>query len=175
LKKTELCVATIAFLALTAFAAGCIAWTTGPTGNLQSVGLPGVPVWTAQEPSPQAPLPSTEAAAAELTPGNNGGSPWLDELNYWRQAAGLQAVAENVQLSEGCGEHAHYLLENARTSGYASIVAAGMAMGAAMHSESPGSVAYSDAGAEAAVGGRHSYGVVQTADVAWAQRIRRLT
>jgi hypothetical protein len=169
LKELERCMATIAAIALTAFAAGCIAWTTGPKGNLQSVGLPGVPVWTAKEPSPEAPLASNESAEDELTRADTGSLPWLDELNYWRQAAGLKAVADNLQLSDGSAEHAHYLLENARTSGNSSIIAAGMGMGAAQHSESPGSVAYSDKGAEAAFGGRHVYGVVQTADIAWGQ------
>ena len=160
--------ATLAAIALSTVA-GCIAWSTDQHGNLQSVGLPGVPVWTAQKPSPQAPLSSGESAAAELSRDENAGSSWLDELNKWRQAAGLEPVAENLQLSDGSREHAHYLLENARQAG-GSVVAAGMAMGAAMHAESPESEGFSEEGAQAAIGGPHVSGVMQAADIAWAQR-----
>jgi hypothetical protein len=157
---------------LSALVAGCIAWTEDSKGNLQSVGLPGVPVWTAPKRSAQAPLSSGESAEAELTRDDAGGSPWLDELNTWRQAAGLQPAVENLQLSDGSREHAQYLLENANTSG-SSIMGAAVAMGAATHSESPGSIGYSDEGAQAATGGRHVAGVVQTAVVAWAQKNRK--
>jgi hypothetical protein len=34
-------------------------------------------------------------ADAELARDQAGGAPWLDELNGWRRAAGLQAVADN--------------------------------------------------------------------------------
>ena len=33
------------FLCLSAFAAGCFEWSEDSQGNLQSVGLPGIPVW----------------------------------------------------------------------------------------------------------------------------------
>jgi hypothetical protein len=170
LKKHYIYLITAMLLALTALAGGCIAWTEDPKGNLQSVGLPGVPVWTAPKPSAQAPAPpfQVQIADAELARDETGGSAWLDELNHWRQATGLHPVAENRQLSEGCREHANYLLENARAGG-ASVVQAGMAMGAAMHRESPGAVGYSDQGAEAARGGRLVRGVMQTADVAFGQ------
>jgi hypothetical protein len=128
-----------------------------------------VPVWTAEKPSPQAPLPYAQSAAAELARDETGGSSWLDELNYWRQAAGLEPVAENIRLSDGSRLHAHYLLENANQEG-GSVATAGMAMGAAMHAESPGSVDFSEPGAQAAMGGPHVSGVLQAADVAWAQR-----
>ena len=131
-----------------------------------------MPVWTAQKPSPQAPLPYAQSAAAELARDETGGSSWLDELNYWRQAAGLEPVAENVRLSDGSRLHAHYLLENARqdSGSVGSVAAAGMAMGAAMHAESPGSVDFSEHGAQAAIGGPHVNGVMQAADIAWSQR-----
>lgn len=136
---------------------------------MQSVGLPGVPVWTAQKPSPHAPLSSTESAASELSRNETGGLSWLDELNTWRQAAGLEPVAENFQLSDGSRAHANYLLQNARQTG-GPVASAGMAMGATMHAESPGSEGYSEAGARAAIGGPHVSGVMQTADIALGQR-----
>jgi hypothetical protein len=171
LNKLYSLMSALTLLTLAVVAAGCIAWTQDAKGNLQSVGLPGVPVWTASNPpGQQAAAPSpTQMAAAELAPDVAGGSAWLDELNHWRQAAGLQPVAENSQLSEGCRAHANYLLENARAAGVP-IVRAGMTMGAAMHRESPGAVGYSDQGAEAARGGRLVRGVTQTADVAFGQR-----
>ena len=136
---------------------------------MQSVGLPGVPVWTAQKPSPHAPLSSTESAASELSRNETGGLSWLDELNTWRQAAGLEPVAENFQLSDGSRAHANYLLQNARQTG-GPVASAGMAMGATMHAESPGSEGYSEAGARAAIGGPHVSGVMQAADIALGQR-----
>jgi len=108
-------------------------------------------------------------ADAELARDDASGSPWLDELNYWRQASGLQPVGDNLQLNDGCRQHATYLLENARAGGV-SVVSAGMAMGPAMHRESPGAVGYSDEGEEAARGGRLVLGVMQTADVAFGQQ-----
>jgi hypothetical protein len=39
--------------------AGCFEWTEDPHGNLQSVGLPGLPVWKSK--TPPAPLTPTEA------------------------------------------------------------------------------------------------------------------
>jgi hypothetical protein len=160
-------VLTVSAFALSALAIGCIAWTTNSQGNLQSVGLPGLPVWTAATPSPRAPMQAAQASAAELSSEETGGSPWLDELNYWRQAAGLEPVAQNLELSEGCHAHADYILENARTSGLTSVAAYGMSAGGAMHSESPGSPGFSEAGAHAAVGGRYVIGVMQTADLAF--------
>jgi hypothetical protein len=152
---------------LSAFAIGCIAWSTNSQGNLQSVGLPGLPVWSAKTPSPRAPMPMAQAGAAELNSDENGGSAWLEELNYWRQAAGLDPVAENLELSDGSRAHADYILENARESGVSSAAEYGMSMGGAMHSESPGTPGFSEEGAQAAVGGRHVMGVMQTADLAF--------
>lgn len=166
--KSPLWIVTSAALGLSALAAGCIAWSTDQQGNLQSVGLPGVPVWTAQKPSPKAPLAEGQASAAELSRDETGGSSWLDELNKWREAAGLEPVAENIRLSDGSRQHADYLLENAREQG-GSVAAAAMTMGAAMHTESPGSVGFSEQGVQAARGGPHVVGVMQTADIAWSQ------
>jgi hypothetical protein len=156
-------------LALSAFLAGCLAWTEDSSGKLQSVGLPGVPVWTAQKPSPQAALAPGESSTAELASDGIGGASWLDELNRWRQAAGLQAVGENLELSDGSREHAQYLLENAGVGG-GSVARAGLVMGAAMHHESLGSPGFSEEGAQAAAGGRHVAGVMQTAVIALGAR-----
>jgi hypothetical protein len=169
LKTRSITGLTATLFGLSAFAAGCIAWSEDSSGKLQSVGVPGVPVWTAQKPSPQALLAPGESSVAELAADGIGESAWLDELNRWRQAAGLQPVSENVELSDGSRQHAEYLLENAGAGG-AAVASAGMAMGAAMHGETPGSPGFSEEGAQAAVGGRHVAGVMQTADIALGQR-----
>jgi hypothetical protein len=53
LKRAVLVVVAICFCAL----AGCFEWTEDPHGNLQSVGLPGLPVWKSKTP----PAPMTPA------------------------------------------------------------------------------------------------------------------
>jgi len=53
LRRALLVVAAIWFCGL----AGCFEWTEDPHGNLQSVGLPGLPVWTSKTP----PAPMTPA------------------------------------------------------------------------------------------------------------------
>ncbi len=49
---------------------------------------------------------------AELTADVKGTSPWLAELNKWREMAGLRPVGENADFSSGSQEHAVYLEEN---------------------------------------------------------------
>jgi len=39
----------VAVAACCCLLAGCVEWTEGPNGNLDSVGLPGLPVWQAKE------------------------------------------------------------------------------------------------------------------------------
>lgn len=55
MKRAILVLAAICCCAL----AGCFEWTEDPHGNLQSVGLPGLPVWKSK--TPPAPLTPTEA------------------------------------------------------------------------------------------------------------------
>ena len=54
LKRAVLVVIAIGICAM---AAGCFEWTEDPHGNLQSVGLPGLPVWKSKTP----PAPMTPA------------------------------------------------------------------------------------------------------------------
>jgi hypothetical protein len=167
LKNIQICALIASAIALSLLAIGCIAWTTNSQGNVQSIGLPGLPVWTAATPSPRAPMGLAQAGSAELTSDETQGSAWLDELNKWREAAGLDPVAENIELSDGSRAHANYILENAQTSGLTSVAAYGMSAGGGMHSESPGSPGFSEAGARAARGGRYVEGVLQTADLSF--------
>ena len=53
-KRAILLIAAICCCAL----AGCFEWTEDPHGNLQSVGLPGLPVWKSK--TPPAPMTPTE-------------------------------------------------------------------------------------------------------------------
>jgi hypothetical protein len=52
LKRVILAVAAICCCAL----AGCLEWTQDPQGNLHSIGLPFLPIWTAKDP-PAPPTP----------------------------------------------------------------------------------------------------------------------
>ena len=139
----------------------CLAWTTDQSGNLQSVGLPGVPVWTAQKPEV---TPRTQG----LDTNPESDADWLTELNKWREMAGTRPVGENSNLSHGCQLHAEYLADQIPADG-ADLTRFAMAMGADAHRESSGQEGYSEEGAQAAGGGRHVQGVLQAADVSWGQ------
>lgn len=150
---------------------GCFQWTEDSAGTLQSVGLPGVPVW--KNPDPNIIIPPRTAvasvapldpAAADLTDDGSKKGVWLVELNKWREIAGLAAVGENADLSKGCENHARYLVENgpqdpAAFAEYAVTVDSGA------HTEDRGRRWYTIAGAEAAEGGKPVDGVARAADV----------
>ena len=53
LKRALLVIVAICFCALT----GCVEWTQDPHGNLQSIGVPGLPLWQSKKP-PEPPTPS---------------------------------------------------------------------------------------------------------------------
>ena len=140
---------------------GCLEMTHDSSGNLQSVGLPMVPVWTAPK---REVTPRTQEL--ETTPVSS--ADWLAELNKWRELAGTRPVGENAYLSHGCKLHADYLVDQippdtTNLGGFA------MAFGSEAHRESTGREGYSDEGAQAATGGRHVQGVLQAADVSWAE------
>src|SRR5208282_6108494 len=79
--------------------ASCIEWGTNSQGQLQSIGLPGLPVWQSQTLTDQNRQASEGILAAspgtELDPkaANLASSPsqadWLVEVNRWRMAAGV--------------------------------------------------------------------------------------
>jgi hypothetical protein len=140
-------------VAIAASTFGCIAWTQDSQGNLISVGLPELP----------------DANAEQLTHHEGKASPWLDELNNWRQTAGLQPVAENLELSAGSRAHAEYILESARKHSANSVAAFLTLMGAALHHEDPNSPYFSEIGAQAAAGGRRVPGIFQAANIALEQ------
>jgi len=97
----------------------CIEWTTNPQGQLQSVGVPGVPLWQSQSLAEQKRLASEGSLGA--SPGSvvdaqadklavvQSEADWLAEVNRWRTEAGVQPIGENVGLSLGATEHARYL------------------------------------------------------------------
>ena len=78
--------------------AGCFKWTESFQGNSRSIGS-GMPLWSAKTP---ANAQNSSAAAAPgastqpLTPcppvdiDTNGNGVWLNELNRWREMAGLR-------------------------------------------------------------------------------------
>ena len=47
--------------------AGCFEWTEDQSGNLQSVGMPGVPFWKAKKPGPPQSLTDTGMTPEEAT------------------------------------------------------------------------------------------------------------
>jgi hypothetical protein len=74
----------------------CIEWSTNSQGSLQSIGVPGIPVWQSPELSQQKMMAKEGTLAAQ--PGSvvdpdaanlvtvNSDDPWLTELNTWRTA-----------------------------------------------------------------------------------------
>jgi hypothetical protein len=81
-------------------------WTTSPQGQLESIGLPGVPVWQSQTLTEQkrlaaegdlasSPGSEVDPGAAKLTSAYSDAD-WLAEVNRWREEAGVQPVGENA-------------------------------------------------------------------------------
>ncbi len=145
--------------------AGCFKWTESFQGNSRSIGS-GMPLWSAKTP---ANAQNSSAAAAPgastqpLTPcrpvdiDTNGNGVWLNELNRWREMAGLRELQENPRMSQGSYAHARYLVK-AGPPDDSSFIAYKRTIGAAMHTEDPSSPFYSAEGAAAA----------KLADVSWA-------
>lgn len=73
---------------------------------------------------------------------------WLARLNYYRTAAKLAPVAENPALSEGCRDHARYVVMN-----YWQPLRSGRNPGAAAHREDRDNRWYTAAGLAAATHG----------------------
>jgi len=140
---------------------GCLEMTHDSRGNLQSVGLPFVPIWTA----PKHELtPRMQELEGNATPDSD----WLAALNKWREMAGSRPLGENSDLSYGCQQHAQYLVDQI-PPGATDLVTLAMSMGGEVHHESTGRQGYTEEGAQAAIGGRHVEGVLQAADVSWGQ------
>jgi hypothetical protein len=148
-------------LAILSNLTSCIAWSTNPQGQLQSIGVPGVPVWQSHTLVEQKRLASEGSLAA--APGSvvdpaaaklisvDSDAPWLAELNRWRNAAGVQPVGENVGVSLGSTQHARYLVENGPKDTSAFLEYA-RTIGAAGHREERGNPYWTQDGSEAARG-----------------------
>jgi Cysteine-rich secretory protein family len=77
----------------------------------------------------------------------------LQRINYYRAMAGLQTIRNDETLSDGCSDHARYLLDN-----YGSIIKGGGVLGSAGHEEEPGKVDYTPDGAGCAGEGDIGFG-----------------
>lgn len=91
---------------------------------------------------------------------------WLQELNRWREIAGVAPSVANSALSHGSERHAQYLV-NQGPAGIAAFRTYDRTIGAGAHIETEGARWYTAEGAEAAQGGRLTANVIQCADVAW--------
>lgn len=144
----------------------CVEWGTNSQGQLQSIGLPGLPVWQSQTLTDQnrqasegilAASPGTELdpKAANL-PSSPSQADWLVEVNRWRVAAGVSLVGENVELSTAAGEHARYLVKRGPSTPD-EFLAYEIGIDGSAHSENSDSPYFTHEGREAAHFG----------DVAW--------
>ncbi len=147
-----------AAIALTSLAS-CIEWSTNSQGQLQSFGLPGLPVWQTQTLSEQkrlaangelaaAPGSTVDPDAAQLA-ASSSDAPWLEDMNRWRTRAGVDPVGENFGLSNAGAAHACYLVKNGPPEP-AAFFAYENALGGAAHTEDPGNQFFTRAGSEAA-------------------------
>jgi len=145
---------------------GCLLeWTEDSRGNLNSVGLPGLPVWKASKPEPNPHQDELEADASGSP------RPWLAELNKWRVMAGTTPVGENLALSHGCQLHAEYLVGQVPPG--LDLAQYVLAMGSEVHEERVGMPGYSEEGAQAASGGKYVEHVRQAADVSWGEQSQK--
>ena len=157
--KAALAAVSVVLLAI--LVAGCMEMQEDRSGNLQSVGLPGVPIWKASRPEV---TPQTQQLESAQAPASD----WLTRLNQWREMAGVRPVGQNSNLSYGCQQHANYLVDQI-PPGLGDPGVFQLSMGGEAHHESPGRQGYTEEGAQAATGGRHVQDVLQAADVSWSQ------
>ena len=93
-------------------------------------------------------IAAPSAPAAEATPETTSlGSNWLSIVNLYRTLLKLQPVEEDPALSQGCRDHAKYLVTN-----YGSTLAAGVNIGSLMHTEDESKPGYTPDGIKAARG-----------------------
>ncbi len=100
--------------------AGFFQGTEESQGNMRSVGVPGVPSWSAKTPASAQNSVATTAPGASTQPllpcpsaniDVNGNGVWLNQLNSWREMTGLREVRENPRMSQGNYAHARYLVK----------------------------------------------------------------
>jgi uncharacterized protein YkwD len=87
------------------------------------------------------PPPMVEPAPEMSSPGMN----WLGTVNLYRSVLKLQPVQEDPGLSQGCRDHAKYLVTN-----YGSTMRAGINIGSLMHTENESKPGYTPDGIKAA-------------------------
>jgi len=87
------------------------------------------------------PSPIAEATGEMSSPGAN----WLAIANLYRSLLKLPPVEEDPALSQGCKDHAKYLVAN-----YGSTLAAGINIGSLMHTEDESKPGYTPDGIKAA-------------------------
>ncbi len=87
------------------------------------------------------PSPMAEPTPEMPSPGTN----WLGIVNLYRSLLKLQPVEEDPALSQGCRDHAKYLVTN-----YGSTLAAGINIGSLMHTENESKPGYTPDGIKAA-------------------------
>jgi uncharacterized protein YkwD len=127
-----------------------IEWQTNSQGKLDSIGLPGIPLWQSENMQQQNALARSGQlaaqpgaivdAAADNIPAHQSDAPWLAEINRWRAATGTAPVGENDALSIGAAKHAEYLIRNGPQA----------SAGAIAHTEQPGNPHYTPDGDQAA-------------------------
>ena len=149
---------TIGLLFILCYLPACVEYQIDRQGNLQSLGLPGVPVWQTQSLAEQKRL----AAEGDLTtaPGTMvdptatrfvafaSGAPWLTYVNRWRTAAGVNPIGEHSWLSLGSTQHAQYLVKNGPPNTDA-FLRYSQSLGASAHSETFGNPHWTGEGNEA--------------------------
>jgi hypothetical protein len=143
-------------------------------GNLQSVGLPGVPVWQTPTLADQ----KRKAAEGDLTapPGSMvdptaerfrpiaSDAAWLAHVNRWRTAASVAPVGEHPWLNLGSTQHAQYLVKNGPPEP-AAFRRYAQALDAAAHSEVFGNDYWTGEGEEAGQYGGIGWDKDEVADV----------
>jgi len=163
-------------IALAAGASSCIPlqYSTNSQGQMQSIGLPGLPVWQSQSLKRQ----NQEAASGDLAaaPGTTldpdaagliafkSDEPWLTALNGWRIEAGVEPIGENAGLSDAAQSHACYLVKNG-PSDPAGFLQYEQTIDGAAHNESPANPYFTMAGNRAAHSGDISWDRNPEADV----------
>jgi hypothetical protein len=144
---------------------GCLQYSTDSQGHLNSIGIPGAPVWSTQ-PNRSASESREPRSDGELAADATGPAPWLVRLNRWRTMAGLNRLGANSELNNGSLAHARYLVEQGPAEAR-EFLDYTRTIGAAMHREDPASRWSTNAGEAAARGGTLAPGVMQTAEVIW--------
>jgi len=101
-----------------------------------------------------APVQAISTAAAPSTaPLLSHSLQWIDQINRFRAMAGLPAIRENLELSEGMDAHAHYLMVN-----FADEVRGQGSLGNVAYKEDQSKKSYSAKGAAAAANSQIGWG-----------------